>query len=462
MGLPSGHAWPELLRPVFSLVLRFASNHAPGLLTPTPTHSSSLREYAEGAFLLSAFMSGSSERWQQRTDWAEWHVEGLLSQPFISERVFRSPQTLDKTQKEVVDFAIVHENSCLLVSQKAQDDPRRRSPDKNELWVRKKAKEAVAQLSGAIRAQGKPMWCRHWRRGRVEFPDGLPRISHALALIETFHQVDLQSEEAHLPLTISGVPVTYMSLNDFLNLAHELRTIPELLEYLEARRGLPFPTLRLIGHEKPLFEYYLVEGESLAGCVGHADAELFTIAHEHELATILRTRMAERMSILAIEHVADALATRHPEYARDLPPDLLRVFDDPEHRSAYLALQGVIAGLKRVDRAYLGEGLLGARATLDHDGTGFTFKAAHFEREGWVFVLCACRGVDRVEVLRRLTCLMRAAMAFYSATNCMVIVDREGVSYEVGLSRPGVELTAYDRSAGESLFRHQRHSVSVL
>lgn len=368
---------------------------------------------------------------------------------------------MDKTQKEVVDFAIVHDNLCLLISQKAQDDPQRRSPDKNDLWVRKKAKEAVAQLSGAIRAQGKPMWCEHRRRGHVEFPDGLPSISHALVLVETFHQVDLQSDEAHLPLTISGVPVTYMSLNDLLNLAHELRTIPELLGHLEARRGLPFPTLRLIGYEKPLYEYYLLNGESLAGCVGHADAGLFASVHEHELNAILQTRMAEHMSIRAIEHVADALATRHPKYAQDLPPDLLRVFDNPEERSAYLGLQGVIAGLKRLDRVHLGEGLLSARATLDHDGTGFTFKVTHFPQANWAFVLCASRGVDRVEVLRRLTHLMRAALAFYAATNCMVIVDRDGVSYEVGLSRPGVELTSSDRSAGESLFRHLRHTVSV-
>lgn len=369
---------------------------------------------------------------------------------------------MDKTQKEVVDFAVIHDNSCILISQKAQDDPQRRSPDKNELWVRKRAKEAVAQVSGAIRAQGKPMWCEHRRRGHVEFPDGLPSISHALVLVETFHQADLQSDEAHLPLTISGVPVTYMSLNDLLNLAHELRTIPELLGYLEARRGLPFPTLRLIGYEKPLFEYYLLNGESLAGCVGHADAELFAGAHEHELNAILQTRMAEYPRIRAIEHVADALATRHPEYAQGLPQDLLRVFDNPEQRSAYLGVQGVIAGLKRVDRVHLGEGLLRARATLDQDGTGFTFKVAHFPQENWVFVLCASREVNRVEVLRRLTRLMRAALAFYGATNCMVIVDREGVSYEVGLSRPGVELTALDRSAGERLFGHLRHSVSVL
>jgi hypothetical protein len=50
-------------------------------------------------------------------------VEKVLAAPFISEFVFRSPQMLDGTQKEIADLLIVHKDNGLLVSQKAQDDP---------------------------------------------------------------------------------------------------------------------------------------------------------------------------------------------------------------------------------------------------------------------------------------------------------------------------------------------------
>jgi len=65
-----------------------------------------------------------------RTRWSERHMEELVSLPFIAEFVFRSPKKLDPQEKEVADLMVVHEGSCLLISQKLQEDPFRRSPEK--------------------------------------------------------------------------------------------------------------------------------------------------------------------------------------------------------------------------------------------------------------------------------------------------------------------------------------------
>ena len=70
---------------------------------------------------------------QSRTQWAEKQAEEVLAAPFISEFVFRSPQMLDGTQKEVADLLIVHTDKGLVVSQKAQEDPLSRDQQKNEL-----------------------------------------------------------------------------------------------------------------------------------------------------------------------------------------------------------------------------------------------------------------------------------------------------------------------------------------
>ena len=121
-------------------------------------------------------------------------------------------------------------------------------------------------------ARDKPIWCDHPRRGRVELPAGLPDISHGVVLVEVFERVDLIAEAGALPLQYQGTPVTYFSLNDFLNVAMELRTAPEVLAYLDARRALPCTDLRVIGDERALFEFYLLHGGSLAGCAGKADA----------------------------------------------------------------------------------------------------------------------------------------------------------------------------------------------
>ena len=74
----------------------------------------------------------------QRTDWAERHVEEFLSLPFVTEFVFRSPQTINSAlEREVVDFLILQRGNGILISQKCQDDPTRRTIEQTDTWARK-------------------------------------------------------------------------------------------------------------------------------------------------------------------------------------------------------------------------------------------------------------------------------------------------------------------------------------
>ena len=42
-----------------------------------------------------------------------------------------------------------------------------------------------------------------------------------------------------MPLEIDSVPISYLSVNDFLNVLVEVRTINDLILYLESRNYLP-------------------------------------------------------------------------------------------------------------------------------------------------------------------------------------------------------------------------------
>ena len=64
-----------------------------------------------------------------------------------------------------------------------------------------------------------------------------------------------------------------MSINDFLNIVWQLRTVPEVVEYLNARRELPTDCLRVVGDELPFYELYIINGGSLKECMDHADAD---------------------------------------------------------------------------------------------------------------------------------------------------------------------------------------------
>jgi hypothetical protein len=125
-------------------------------------------------------------------------------------------------------------------------------------------------------------------------------------------------------------------------------------------------------------------------------------------------------------------------------------------------LQGVIANLTRAQRAHVGKALVTASSVVRRDGQGLVYNAVYFTPADWVFVLCASKGVERVELLRRAVRLMRGAMAFYGKGRCMVIVDRDGESYEVALSRPNILLNMADHALGDELFGRLRHTDTVL
>ena len=401
---------------------------------------------------------------QSRTQWAEKQTEEFLAGPFISEFVFRSPQMLDGTQKEVADFLIIHKGNGLVVSQKAQDDPLSRDEHKNGLWVLKAAKKGLGQLLGALRPSTKAIWCEHPRRGRVEFSAGLPQITHGIVTVETFRPVDLQSEAADLPLEQTGVPITYISLNDFLNVATQLRTVPELLRYLNARRDLPEAALRRVGDERPIFEFYLLHG-TLKQCRGHEHAAEAVEAASDEIDEVLG-RMPEYHHFSGLmEHVADALATRSATCLDGLPANLATKYDATGARQNYLRMQEVLTDLPLRDRAALGKQFATVIENLSGRSEGYTQATARLDsRPNWVFVFGSSKGWAREGMLHCIEPMMRAALSYYQKQQCMFVIDRNGEGYEVAITRQGETFTATpeDDLAGNKLFSRLRVTSVAL
>ena len=400
---------------------------------------------------------------QTRTRWAEEQSEELLAVPFISEFVFRSPQVQDKTQKEVADLLIFHRGKGLLVSQKAQEDPESRGELKNELWALKYAKAAVSQLVGALRSGHKNIWCDHPRRGRVDFPDGLPSIAHGIVIVEPFRPVDLQSAAADLPLDSGGIPITYMSINDFLNVGTQLRTVPELHAYLDARRDLPESALRCVGDELVLFEYFLLFGTlRLPG--GHGEAMQVLESRQADVKA-LRERMVEhRYYSSLLEHVADELATRSPTCLEGLSPELAALFDPAPMRQSYLRMQEVLTDLTLRERAELGRQFHAVVRNLDGRSQGYTQATAQLDsKPDWIFVFASSKGWDRSGMLRCMGPMIGAALAQYQKLHCMIVTDRDGAGYEVAVTRPDAVFvpSAADVLNGKKLFGSLR-TASIM
>ncbi|MDE5446682.1 hypothetical protein GWG65_36065 [Bradyrhizobium sp. CSA207] len=361
---------------------------------------------------------------------------------------------IDTSQKEVVDLLVSHSGMSILISQKCQEDPFSRSAEKTTAWATKQAKKAFSQLRGALRGveAKRSVWCDHRRRGRVEFPDGLPFINHAIVIVEVFERVEL-GPESDFPLALNGIPVTYLSVNDFLNLAQELRTLPEMSEYLEARRSLSKTALRTVGDDKTLYEYYLGNDGSFQECVDHVSAKEFATNNGDQLK-MARAAKAEsdRFSKL-IEYIADQLATRLADYASGLPADILAAFDDPGDRKQYIQMQDILANLRLRERAELGRAFSQSVEALKSQLEGYVYRALYFDtRPDLVFVLASSKGVARREVLERGLVLTRAAMAHYEKSRAMLIVDRDGSGFEVSMIESASVPTEEEIVAGKRFF----------
>lgn len=391
----------------------------------------------------------------QRTKWAERHVEELLSLPLIAEFVFRSPQTNNgRQQREVVDFLVMHDYNSILISQKCQEDPSSRDVTKTAVWARKKTKEGASQLCGAMRTGvGKKIWCDHPRRGRVDFVDGLPAISQGIVIVEVFQPVELESEASDLPLDFHGVPISYFSVNDFLNLGIELRTMPELLEYLKARRSLPPSDLRVIGDEKSLFEAYLLTAGSLSGCTSRATARELVSLQQERLEQLRQSKSETDHFSSLLEHVADQLAGRSPDYAVGLSSAQIARFEPTSGRKKYLEMQSILANLRLTERGELGRAFLGVIERLNTESDGFTYMAAHLDsRPHDVFVFASSKKLARAIILERMETLMLGAMAFYGKRRCLTVIDRDGLGYEVGLRLMELPPTPEEQAIGSHLF----------
>jgi hypothetical protein len=362
-------------------------------------------------------------------------------------------------EKEVIDHLIVHKDVGNLISQKAQECPTSRSVEKNELWVLKNLQDALKPIYYSIRKPSdRPKWCDHPRRGRVDFKT-LPRIIHGVALAETWRPVDLNQIADELPLEYLGVPLTYMSINDFLNVVWQLRTLPEVLEYLNARRKLPIACQRMIGDELPFYELYIMNGglaNSFAACLSQADARRAADTHEDLLQEALDRSEEYKLFNSEIEHIAHALSTRDPNFADGLPPEAVALFDKEGERKNYLTLQEILTDMRLTERAMMGRQFHTVAESMRGKTEGFIFAAATAEGRDLVFVFISSRGIDKTTRYVRAKRLAGGALAHYQKKNCLVIIDRDGKHYDLMLTNPEYEPDANDITAGEELFGHLR------
>jgi hypothetical protein len=294
------------------------------------------------------------------------------------------------------------------------------------------------------------------RRGRVDFEADSIKVFHTIVITELAGEVVELPD--NLPLAIDGIPVTYLSVNDFLNVINELRAFRDITAYLDAKRSLPVKSLREIGDEIPYFKYFILNEQSFAGCCGYEDARITVAAREADLDVHLTFRPFKNRFTSIIECVSDRLATRHKDYAEDLDAKAVAFYDENNKRSNYLLMQNELCDLNLAERQGLGMQLTGLMDKIRDDkkyenmayGAGFLDSKPDF-----VYVFVSSKGIARPVLIERMVLLLRAAMTAYDKTRGMIIVDRNGENFELCMMG-NFTPSENDRKLAEHFFTHLR------
>src|SRR4029077_11334720 len=165
------------------------------------------------------------------------------------------------------------------------------------------------------------------------------------------------------------------------------------------------------------------------GCLGTGDARIAVAAQQPRLQEILEAKAESDHYSGFLEHVANDLASRHSDWDVGLTPETIKLFDSSDRRQNYLKIQRVLADFRLRERAELGRAF--HLTSMGVGGQGFVFRTMRLDsRPDWIYVFGASRNVDRGELLsRNIPALMSAALAYYSKSKGIVIVDRDLVSY---------------------------------
>ena len=389
----------------------------------------------------------------RRTDQAEKIVEQMASAPLTWENVFRSPQYTVKSDKEVVDLLLVLRNRGIFISMKCQQDPQQRTGRSLVRWVQKSANSALRQVRGGIKtSQTREIWCSHQRRGRVSFKANQIEPARAVIIVESLETVVLNQD---MPLEIDSVPISYLSVNDFLNVLIEVRTINDLILYLESRNYLCPNLQRTVGIEKLFFDFYVLYAGSPREVESLQDIVEEITERKTEVKKLIAIRTASNLRARAIEQLSDRLSARLESYQDGLDEELALRFDPTANRQNYLLIQDELCDLVLDERRKLGVQLDAAIKMVREDCSSISmaYQASHLDsKPDLLYLFSSTKGLSRNEVIKRCLVLVQGGIAHYGKTRGLAVnytQDRD--CYETVMINSFKE-TSESRELGKQFF----------
>ncbi len=393
----------------------------------------------------------------QRTDWAEIFLEKFSSVPLTWENVFRSTEYLDKTNKEVVDLLLVLRGEGILISMKCQQDPKTRKEGKLNNWVNKSALNALKQVEGGIKTSlTRDYWCEHPRRGKVLFKPNEIKIVHAVVIVETLDIVKLSNE---VPLEAKGVPVSYLSVNDFLNIIKELRTIKDIQQYLNKRMALPKDLQISLGIEKTIFGYYILNKGSFPSLLDSPHLVKDVEDNQRLINELILNKHKKDENTRIIEKISDELSKRLESYKEGIDKATFEGYDSQLDRKNYILMQNELCDLILDERRQIGSCFFEVMGNVkdNNDPQSMCYKSISLDsKPDFQYVLSASKGIERKEIIKRSEILIKAALAEYNKKRGMVISYNQDIDNFEIIFITKYKKTKNDIKSGKQFFAKLR------
>jgi hypothetical protein len=343
----------------------------------------------------------------------------IAQKSLLAESVFLGPKYDDKHgDKEVTDLLLVHRETALITEIKCQDDPDSRWHDLTS-WTAKAAQKPVSQLRGSIRTlRERDYWCDHPVFGRVSFSKGQLQPIHGIVLIE--HRVPGLSLPVQVPLELRDVPVSYLTVSDFLILIAQLRTFTEIQTYLKARHDISGLDPRLTGREEELLGHYMLHNGEFP--TGLGQEQRLTEIH-YRRSDFERHVLQKRLGDEECEE-AEAAARALRRRAAGYPP---RRADDQNYRQMQLALMD----LSYADRRLVGRKIKQAQAEVSSrpsskpEARAYSSAHAVITNANLAIIIVATRGAGPKTALSGLDHFLRLFISYIGNRNVLWINFRE-------------------------------------
>jgi hypothetical protein len=221
------------------------------------------------------------------------------------------------------------------------------------------------------------------------------------------------------PLAYKSVPISYFTVNDFLNVVFELRALPEILCYLDSRRTLPTEAILRVGGERVLFEHYVLNDRSFDGWTTYDEISSMLASLRPQLRKAMEAKKEADAPAHEVEKLVSALASSIAIRARGVA--------DP-----YLKIQEELLDLPLVERRKLGSQLMKVRKKVRESTTPscLSHAVARFDsKPDFLYVWASTQGVERDQLITYGQSLLQSGLAFYGKASGIAAVERDNGNY---------------------------------